>query len=44
MHTNHESVTRPTHPSLSWETPDCEQISVSAEASAYMGARTEWDG
>lgn len=26
-----------------WETPDCEQIRVSAEASAYMGIRQDWD-
>jgi hypothetical protein len=41
MHHDHDSVTRPTRPR--WETPDCEQISVSAEASAYMGAREDWD-
>ena len=43
MHTDHESVTRPAYPRPGWETPDCEQISVSAEVSAYMGARTDWD-
>jgi hypothetical protein len=42
MRENHESVTRPTRPRPGWLTPDCEQISVSAEASAYMGARTDW--
>jgi hypothetical protein len=43
MRENHESVTRPTAPGRDWQTPECEQISVSAEASAYMGARTDWE-
>lgn len=42
MHTEHETTSRPTRPRPGWETPDCEQISVSAEASAYMG-RAELD-
>lgn len=36
-------VGHPTRPRLGWVAPDCEQIKVSAEASAYAGARTEWD-
>ena len=43
MKLDHETVSHPTRPRLSWVTPDCEQIKVSAEASAYAGARTEWD-
>ena len=43
MRENHESVTRTTRTRPGWQTPDCEQISVSAEASAYMGARTDWE-
>jgi coenzyme PQQ precursor peptide PqqA len=34
---SHDHETRP-----DWQTPECEQISVSAEVTAYMG-RTEWD-
>jgi hypothetical protein len=38
---NSESVVRPpVRPE--WEMPDCEQIRVSAEASAYMGVRQDW--
>ena len=41
---NHnETVSPPTRPRPGWVTPDCEQIRVSAEASAYAGARSEWD-
>jgi hypothetical protein len=43
MNLDHEATSHPTRPRLSWVTPDCEQIKVSAEASAYSAARTEWD-
>lgn len=43
MRENHESETRTTRTCPGWQSPDCEQISVSAEASAYMGARTDWE-
>lgn len=43
MKLEHETTSHPTRPRPSWVTPDCEQIKVSAEASAYAGARTEWD-
>jgi hypothetical protein len=43
MRENLESVTRMTMARPGWQSPDCEQISVSAEASAYMGARTDWE-
>lgn len=43
MNLDHEVTSRPTRPRLSWVTPDCEQITVSAEASAYAGIRTEWE-
>jgi hypothetical protein len=43
MRENHDSVTRPARPRPDWRTPECEQIAVSAEASAYMGARTDWE-
>lgn len=43
MKLDYETVSRPTRPRLGWVTPDCEQIKVSAEASAYAGARSEWD-
>ena len=26
-----------------WETPDFEEIRVSAEATGYMGVKEEWD-
>jgi coenzyme PQQ precursor peptide PqqA len=26
-----------------WETPSVEEISVSAEATAYMGVKDDWD-
>jgi coenzyme PQQ precursor peptide PqqA len=26
-----------------WETPACEEIRVSAEATAYMGVKDDWD-
>jgi hypothetical protein len=43
MQHDHETTSHPTRPRLGWVTPDCEQIKVSAEASAYAGARSEWD-
>jgi len=43
MKLDYETVSHPTRPRPGWVTPDCEQIRVSAEASAYAGARTEWD-
>lgn len=43
MNLDHEATSRPTRPRLSWVTPDCEQITLSAEASAYAGIRTEWE-
>ncbi|MGH3172066.1 MAG: hypothetical protein ACRDN0_40200 [Trebonia sp.] len=43
MREEHDTVTRPTRPRPGWETPDGEEIRVSAEASAYMGARLTWD-
>jgi coenzyme PQQ precursor peptide PqqA len=38
MSHDHDHETRP-----DWQTPECEQISVSAEVTAYMGASTDLD-
>lgn len=40
---DHETTSPPARPRPGWVTPDCEQIKVSAEASAYAGARADWD-
>jgi coenzyme PQQ precursor peptide PqqA len=33
----------PQLPTDEWETPSLEEIRVSAEATAYMGAKDDWD-
>lgn len=43
MKHEYETVSHPPRPRPGWVAPDCEQIRVSAEASAYAGARSEWD-